>query len=151
MSCGRLSEPSQGTTEGVWSFSCDDFASKGWPSKDACIKDGRWHLVFQVTAGGSVTKGSLEEMISLSNQGGSFRVQIPAGTLGFRAGYDFCSGLAVVGNDMACLISARPGVPDWNAKTISSPGAVVYFSNGKLVYNAPNENVYVPIDWFVKF
>lgn len=151
VSCGRLSEPSHGTTVGVWSLTCDDFASKGWPSRDACIKDGRWHLVFQVTASGSVTRGSLDEMISLTNDGGTFRVQVQPGTLGFRAGYDLCSGLAVIGNDMACLVNARPGVPDWNTKHISAPGSVVYFSNGKLVYTAPNENVFIPIDWFVKF
>lgn len=151
VSCGRLSEPSQGTTEGIWSLTCDDFAAKGWPTRDACIKDGRWHLIFQATAGGSITRGSLEEMITLANEGGMFRIQVQPGTLGFRAGYDLCSGLAVIGNDIACLVTARSGVPDWNTKHISPPVSVVYFSNGKLVFGAPNDNVFVPLDWFVKF
>ncbi len=149
--CSRASEVVHGTTQGAWSDTCTDFAAKGWPSKDACLKDGRWHLVFQNTSTGAITRGSLSEMEGFSSQGAIFRIQAPPGSYGFGANHELCQSFAVHGSDMVCIGGARTGVPDWTQKTIGSVSAAVWFSNGKLVIEAPNTHVYVGMDWYAKF
>lgn len=42
----------------AYSQTCDDYATKGWPSKQACLDDGRWHYV-----------GTLAQIINTNNYG----------------------------------------------------------------------------------
>ena len=147
--CSRVAEPSQGTEIGVWSKTCDDFSAKGWPTKESCLKDGRWHVVYEVESSGSITRGSVSQLTDLINDGAALRVRYFL--TGVDGTYDLCTGAASYNGDVACLISQRPGVPDWINKTISSDNPVVYFSNGKVVYNASNANMMAKLEWWAKF
>lgn len=151
--CSRASEVVHGTTVGVWSDTCADFASKGWPSKDACLKDGRWHMAYSHTATGAPTYGTLNGLIALIEQGPEVKVRLPAG--GFAPGidgfYESCVSTIRNAGKLACLSSSREGIPDWNTPIMKGISGVVYFSTGQLVYREPSDSVKVPMQWWVKF
>lgn len=151
--CSRASEVVHGTTVGVWSDNCNDFAAKGWPSKDACMKDGRWHLAYSHTASGAPTLGTLNGLIALIEQGPEVKVRLPAG--GFAPGidgfYESCVSTIRNAGKLACLSNSRQGIPDWNTPVMKGISGVVYFSTGQLVYREPSDSVQVPMQWWVKF
>lgn len=74
VSCSRMSEPTQGTVQGIYSRSCLDFASTGWPSKQACMQDGRWHVVYSNGAGGGTAFGALAELENAIGEGAEIKV-----------------------------------------------------------------------------
>jgi hypothetical protein len=151
--CSRASEVVHGSQQGVWSDNCNDFAAKGWPSKDACLKDGRWHLAYSHNASGTPTLGNINTLIGYIEEGAEVKVRLPAG--GFAPGidgfYESCVSTIRNAGKLACLSSSRQAVPDWNTPVIKEVGGVVYFSNGMLVYKEPSDMVRVPMQWYVKF
>ncbi len=154
VSCSRMSQPTQGTVVGVWSETCVDFASKGWPSKDACLKDGRWHRVYSNTIAGAVSFGALSNLATAIQEGAQVKVRVADGSLGFTNSYDMCasmSGHEAVPGALACLVGSRPGIPNWALKNAGNPQAVVYYTNGKLVYAAPDAHVYLGLHWYIRY
>lgn len=151
--CSRASEVVHGTTQGVWSDNCSDFAAKGWPSKEACMKDGRWHLVYSHSATGAATYGTLSSLIQLIEQGPEVKVAIPAGAWApnIDGHYEHCISTIRLDTKLACLTTAREAIPDWNTPVIKGVPGVVYFSTGMLVYREPSDKVNVPLSWYVKF
>lgn len=73
VSCSRMSEPTQGTSQGVYSRTCLDFAAKGWPSKEACLQDGRWHLVYGNGAGGGTNFGRIKDLEDAIEEGAEIK------------------------------------------------------------------------------
>ncbi len=151
--CSRAAEVVHGTTQGVWSETCDDFAAKGWPAKDSCLKDGRWHKVYSHTSTGTPTYGSMSALIKDIDEGADVKVSIPAG--GFVGTADAHSERCVStirdNGMLLCLGSARLGVTDWVTPVSDATGGVVYYSTGRLIYHAPSTVVNVPLNWHVKF
>ncbi|HEY1079863.1 MAG TPA: hypothetical protein VGE46_07190 [Bdellovibrio sp.] len=45
---------------GSYSMKCDDYSAAGFSSKDACLKDGRWHVVYENSNTGAATYGSVD-------------------------------------------------------------------------------------------
>lgn len=46
----------------MYSATCEDWAESGFPSKESCITDGRWHLVYQNDADGNTIGGSIKDL-----------------------------------------------------------------------------------------
>lgn len=147
--CSRNSEPNQGAEFGIWSSTCDDFSARGWPTKSACLRDGRWHLVYEVSKEGYVKRGSIENLVDLINDGVSIKAQyvIPHVT----AASDLCTGLSVVDGVAACVIAVRPGVPDWQDKKASNGDSIVYFSDGWVLFKAPDTKIRSEQKWWAKY
>ncbi|HEY1079864.1 MAG TPA: hypothetical protein VGE46_07195 [Bdellovibrio sp.] len=88
-----------GTTGGEVGYSetCDDYASAGWASKEDCLKDGEWHLVIEVPAGGGApTIGSIEEINRHVQAGTDVKVIIPEQRL---YAYGSPTNIIVAGNE----------------------------------------------------
>lgn len=67
-----------GNGGGSYSEKCDDYAAKGWSSKEECLKDGGWHLVVEVPAGGGTpTTGSVDDLYRHIEAGTDVKVIIP--------------------------------------------------------------------------
>lgn len=74
------SNSGDGSSNGGGSYSekCDDYAAKGWSSKEECLKDGGWHLVVEVPAGGGTpTTGSVDDLYRHIEAGTDVKVIIP--------------------------------------------------------------------------
>lgn len=151
--CARAAEVVHGTTQGVWSDTCNDFAAKGWPTKDACIKDGRWHRLYSHNSNGIPTFGTMNGLVNYINEGAEVKIGIPAGSfLATADGYfEKCTSTIRDNGKLLCLGTARMGVPDWDTPIIRGVFGVVFFSTGLLVYDAPSTSVRVSLDWYVKF
>lgn len=52
-----------------FSLTCEDWSASGFASKDACVMDGRWHLVYQNDENGGATGGSFEDLKRYAEQG----------------------------------------------------------------------------------
>lgn len=151
-SCSRITDNPQGTTVGIWSDNCSDFAAKGWASKDSCVKDGRWHHVYTNDDNGIGKSEDFEKIVDYIHQGAVVRVGIPPETgLGHDALSELCVSTARQYGKLVCLGGARGGVPDWHKPEVSGVGGVVFFSDGRLVYNYPSSVVRVSMKWYVKF
>lgn len=158
--CGRAAEVAHGTTQGVWSETCADFAAKGWPSKDACLKDGRWHKVFENSAGGGVIFGSRIAVRDLVREGAQVGVSVGVPNPYFGASFDLCASI-VVSNDttsnLECLTHVRSGGGDWDTSTAgASRDNAGYFSDGTVVIRnegppATTGKFKVPLVWRARF
>ncbi len=60
-----------------YSETCNDYAALKFSSKAACLKDGRWHLVYENSSSGSVVSGSISDLNSHVIAGAEFKVVIP--------------------------------------------------------------------------
>lgn len=58
---------------GSYSMKCDDYSAAGFASKDACLKDGRWHVVYE-NEGSSAIYGSVEVLNSHMTAGADVKV-----------------------------------------------------------------------------
>lgn len=65
---------------GCYSLTCNTWASSGFASKDECIKDGRWHLVYQNDESGNAVGGSLEALKTYVMMGAEVRNADAGGT-----------------------------------------------------------------------
>lgn len=152
--CSKALEPTQGIATGLFSTNCDDFAAKGWATKLQCMQDGKWHLAYSHNDSGAATYGAKSEFINHISAGAEVKVVFPTSI--FRAGYETCTSVAVnadpVGDTIACMSASRAGVNPWYPSYNKTPvNAVVYFSNGRLVYDGTSTAVNVPMDWYVRY
>lgn len=60
-----------------YSEKCDNYSSIGFASKDACLEDGRWHVVFETNAQGGVVYGSVDLVEAHMVAGADFKVVAP--------------------------------------------------------------------------
>lgn len=150
IACSRVTDSPQGTTIGVWSDTCSDFAAKGWASKDDCLKDGRWHHVYTNDKDGKGDSDDFQRIADYIHQGAIVRVGVPP-QLGHDALSEICTSTARQYDKLVCLGAARGGVPDWMTPKVSATGGVVFFSDGRLVYDYPSSFVRVDMKWYVKF
>lgn len=141
---------------GLYSKDCTDYATKGWGSKDQCLQDGKWHLVYSSTAAGVASFGVLNDLVTHVDAGASVKVMHPPGTLGLRAVGDTCAATTYVISDgiFLCIPSFRFGVPSFPAKT-GEPQTGLYYSDGVIVLmnNSTTEafRFNAPMDWFIKY
>lgn len=153
-SCGKYSQPAHGTTQGVYSSDCQDFASKGWSSKMDCLQDGRWHLSYAHSDSGAVIFGAKSELINHIRNGASIKVSFPPGTYSFAAGAENCTSIVgeEVSGNIACMGNHRRGVATWPSPSMVTPPdqAAVYFSSGR-VYVPGVGYLNAPINWHVQY
>lgn len=147
-SCSRTLEAEENQMAGEWSMTCDDFAEKGWPSKEACMQDGKWHLGLKNTSTGNHVYGSISQLEGYIRNGAEVRVAFE-GQYGFGASYDTCASIATHSGKIICMVPARPGVPNIDTHTISAPQSHVYFSDGVIVIGG--SPVRGDMDWQVKW
>ena len=126
---------------------------QGWPTKDACIKGGRWHLLYSHNSNGVPTFGTLNGLINYIDQGAEVKIGIPPGgflptTDGFS---EKCTSTIRDNGKLLCLSSSRMAVPNWSTPVIKGIFGVVFFSTGLLVYEAPSTTLQVPMNWYVRF
>lgn len=49
----------------------------GFPSREACITDGNWHVIYENAASGYILQGSMAELEYRMSKGAEFRVSTP--------------------------------------------------------------------------
>lgn len=74
---GTLSLMTANASNKEYSERCDNYSAIGFSSKDACLKDGRWHVVFETNAQGAVTYGSVDILEGHMLAGADFKVVAP--------------------------------------------------------------------------
>ncbi|KHD89453.1 MAG: hypothetical protein OM95_03560 [Bdellovibrio sp. ArHS] len=155
VSCSRLSEPTQGTAQGVYSPTCVDFAAKGWPSKAACFQDGRWHLIYENSESGGTVFGKFEEFEKAIGEGADVKVTGPGVTASdrnelcqqaYRSGITktiYCLSPVRFAGEMNPFIGAASARFGTDGSIYCSP------------VNQPNTNgcpgIAVPTRWYVRY
>lgn len=118
-----------------YSETCNDFAALKFSSKAACLKDGRWHLVFENTSGGAATLGSLNDLNNHITSGAEFKIVIP--NFMNRSLTEKCQQVYRAqsnGNIFYCLSPLR-----FTGETTGiSHGSVRYGTDGSLFCNGVN-------------
>jgi hypothetical protein len=61
----------------AYSERCDNYSSLSYSSKDACLKDGRWHVIYETNAQGSAVYGSVDIVETHMVAGADFKVVAP--------------------------------------------------------------------------
>ncbi|QQR68234.1 MAG: hypothetical protein IPI58_05070 [Alphaproteobacteria bacterium] len=84
-----------------YSLTCEDWKDSGFSSKDACIKDGRWHLVYINDDNGKTTFGSLKEFKSYTDQGADVKNN------DYNGDSHICQTVVWKGNLVHCLDGVR--------------------------------------------
>lgn len=157
----------EGTGGGDYSEKCDDYAAKGWASKEDCLKDGNWHLVVVVPPGGTPTPDSVDDLTKYIEEGTDVKVIIPEQRLSANG-----SPLAIVtsGNEecqqvyrsqsgsrpIYCLTTAR-----FSGESVAeaSQGSARYGTDGSLFCNglrSPGRNGCSGLDpltykWYIRY
>lgn len=141
------SNSGDGSGGGTYSEKCDDFAAKGWSSKEECLKDGNWHVVVEVPAGGGVpTTGSVDELERHVQAGTDVKVIIPEQALFLNGS---ALNITMSGNEecqqvyrsqagsrpIYCLTTARFG---GEALSEVSHGSARYGTDGSIVCASTN-------------
>ncbi len=67
-----------GGAAGTYSETCTDFAALGWASREACLRDGRWHRLGDFTAGVAINATDWALLRSLVGAGAQFKLRWPA-------------------------------------------------------------------------
>lgn len=150
--CGKYSQPAYGTNIGIYSITCDDFATRGWSSKDQCLQDGRWHLVYSHTSAGATTFGSKANLIDHLRNGANVKAGFTPGTFGFLGGYEVCTAIVADGGSghIGCMGTPRRGINPFNPPTITNEQNAVYFSTG-LVSIAGGGNANGGLSWYIQY
>lgn len=66
-----------GGGQGPYSSSCTDFAALGWASREACLRDGRWHRLGLYRANVGLPQGEFDLVQSLVLSGAEFKLRRP--------------------------------------------------------------------------
>lgn len=82
-----------------YSLTCDDWKKIGWGSKDECIKDGRWHLVYVNNNSGGSAYGNISNLVDYANSG----ADVKSNTSGSVGGSHLCSSIAWKDGVLACM------------------------------------------------
>jgi hypothetical protein len=101
---GAQGDPCNCPTTPTYSQTCNDWSARGWPSKQACMDDGRWHLV-----------GTLADLINtgaFSQTVGGYEIGTSILSLGSIVPSRFSSY-----NCMQSLVQAVPGVTNSNGRS----------------------------------
>lgn len=156
--CSRLNyQTFSGKGSGEFSKTCDDFAAKGWPSKETCLRDGRWHLVYVNQAGSSDSLyGSAIEFAQYVIEGADSHI-IGLTPEGSMTGSHRCQGIEVRSaanrSSFACHEPYRIEMIDWERKPTSfkSLHGATWFNSGytnKPGWGSPEP---IGVEWYVRF
>lgn len=156
--CSRLNyQTFSGKGKGEFSKTCDDFAAKGWPSKETCLRDGRWHLVYTSRVGGGTPLyGSAVEFAQYVIEGADSHI-IAFKTPNNMLGSYRCQGIEVRSaanmDSFACHEPYRIEMKDWDKLPTSfmSLHGASWFNKGYT--NKPGVSLPEPIgaEWYVRF
>lgn len=152
---------------GSYSMKCEDFAAAGFSSKDACVKDGRWHVVYENDTASRAVYGSVAALYDHVVAGADVKViavnqqlYLNGSALGIFANINekcqqvYRSNLGA--RPIYCLSPVRFSNEDINSV---SHGSARYGSDGRVVCNAmkstPGGNACttdpVALKWLVKY
>lgn len=154
--CGRLQKKDY--REEIikeYTADCADYSARGWPSKEDCMKDGRWHIVFQQNAGQHLPRKYKDEFLNHIANGAEARVGIRDSD-GVIIAYESCNHISTDStnhpNMILCLTGARSGVNNWETHNSQKlRGGVVYFNDGSA--HAPGWSAVrsMGLVWYVKY
>lgn len=111
----------------MFSLTCDDWSDSGWNSKDECIADGRWHLVYSHDAHGYATYGSLATLKKYIEGGADIKS-------GDEEGIHYCQEVVML-SPITCLDSSRI------AGTVLDPTSSYHANDGKIAIGAAARRV----------
>jgi len=129
-----------------YSETCNDWSASGYTSMDACIHDGRWHVVYANNGTGGTTFGNLATLISYSSKGANVR----AATNFYGTVLD-CSTISVWGV-VTCGSGQPPSLWQGMGATYINTNGVAYivtyvYGGATSVYNPSG----ISANWYVKF
>lgn len=152
---------------GSYSMKCDDYAAVGFASKDDCVKDGRWHVVYENDTASRAVYGSVDILHGHIIAGADVKViaanqqlYLNGSPLGIYANLNEKCQQVYRSNSGArpiyCLSPVRFANEDINSV---SHGSARYGSDGRVVCNAmkstPGGNACttdpVALKWLVKY
>lgn len=151
-----------GGTDRMHSLNCDDWEDLGWGSKEACIMDGRWHLVYINDANGNAIYGSVDDLkrygydygaeVKNADEEGTHYCQ----TFSYRNGVANCmDGMRVSGQVFSTTMTSNDNTLNLGAATrrtdgvrlaaniARSPSGIAEANNGR----PPN----TLFKWYVRF
>ncbi|HPI40612.1 MAG TPA: prepilin-type N-terminal cleavage/methylation domain-containing protein [Pseudobdellovibrionaceae bacterium] len=154
--CSTSFKNTLGARMGSFSETCTDFASTGWSSKNSCLQDGRWHMVFSHNAAGAPTFGTENDLVSHIDAGAAVRIGLPPGTFGLDGFYQLCETTTRQGTKLVCLWGPRPEVPNWAISQIGPYKAGAAFTNGELYWSGKPDaptgpDVNTKLNWLIKY
>ncbi len=145
-----------------YSLTCTDWKAKRFSSKDDCIMDGRWHLVYANDAAGNTTYGSLQDLktygydygaeVKNADEEGTHYCQ----TFSYRSGVANCmDGARIAGQVFSTTMSSNDGTINIGAATRRSDGVrlaanVVRSTNGlaEASNGRPPNSLF---KWYIRF
>lgn len=143
-----------------YSETCDDFASFGWDTRADCLRDGRWHLVYD--QGGAT--GSLTDLLSVADAGASIRAVTNVNPASVdcvsTSRLDRAWSLGITGLACHSPITDHPGphnlVNDttyWSSYTVMTDGRIIYTeeTQGTGGRFDGTWNSGVPVKWYARF
>lgn len=150
----------------MYSATCEDWAESGFPSKESCITDGRWHLVYQNDEKGETIGGSIHELKRHAANGADIRNADNTGvhycqTIGWPSD-DECmvacfDGARVSGNVFATSITPNDGSIGLGAAARRCDGKrlvaniLPQSTNGTTKFEGNMRDGAETFNWFVKY
>lgn len=151
----------------AYSLSCQDWQAKNHESMDACIRDGRWHLVYSHDGSGRPTFGSYAQLISYARDGADVKSGDPGASaggvhgcdaFGWSAGVGVCMGTyRVAGNVYAGSVTKNDGQVYLGTAARRSDGKKI---NVNIIPTSPTGATAIDafmrpepaaLDWYVRF
>lgn len=117
-----------------YSETCNDYLALQYPSKEQCLRDGRWHLVFENSQGGAAVFGSLADLQVHLVAGAEFKVVVPNIMGEGRSGNERCQQMykaQLKSNVYYCLTAAR-----FAGEETGVHGSARYGTDGSLYCNS---------------
>lgn len=166
LSTQALDKCAADSESGCYSLTCNTWDSSGFSSKDDCLKDGRWHLVYQNDEDGNALGGSLEALKAYAMMGAEVKNADAGGvhlceTIGWpsdASGPVVCfDGMRVSGNVFAQSIAPNDGSIGLGAAARRSDGKRVISNilpkttEGDLKSEGLMRDGSAAFSWFVRF
>lgn len=150
--CSRVNAHSVDSFEpGDFSVTCYDFLAKGWSSRDDCLKDGRWHLVYSIDNNGDTLIGSSGEFLSYIRAGAVAKVGVKEDSVDK---YELCQVInrnLSKQDELSCITSTRTNENKWIGSTRRVRGidGVVYMNDGNSYTRTETKKN--ATNWYIKF
>lgn len=134
-----------------YSKDCNNWETLGWETKNTCIQDGRWHLVFKNNSSGSAIMGTVNDLELHIQSGASIKVIHQSANGDCQQAYRSTLG----SRPIYCLTSLRFS---GEAPPFITNSSARYGTDGSAWCNAigaPNSNgctgLFLDYDWYVRY
>lgn len=134
-----------------YSKDCTDWESAGWDSKETCLKDGRWHLIYKNNPSGTPTFGSVNAMEQHIKNGAEFKIIHGSVTEICQQTYRSAQGIKPI----YCLTGLRfageaPPFVKHSSARFGSDGSIWCLAEGTQNANACS-GLSMEYEWLIKY